>query len=270
MVYKRHEPQNEITPVPKDATSCSRYLVDTKATRKSTRVFYKRIPYVHYYKLTCRFERLKYIRRFERLIPFQATTKGDGCDLGLMNMERKQNLIKNIQGKTTLIEGFGVRLRPLARRDLLKTLSWRNRDDIRKWFFYSSILTLEQHYDWFANYIVKDDDIVYIIEECVELHQPVGQIALYKIDWLAKRAEYGRLMTGENSARGRGIAKRSTRLLLHHAHTNLGLQEIFLEVIEDNKAAIAVYEACGFIKEELRDGIIKMLWTPSSQIAWNS
>ena len=58
-----------------------------------------------------------------------------------------------------------VRLRLLEEQDLPRTLAWRNQDHIRRWFFFSERLTLEQHAGWFARYQQRDDDFVFIIEE---------------------------------------------------------------------------------------------------------
>ena len=135
-----------------------------------------------------------------------------------------------------------VGLRLLEERDLPRTLAWRNQDHIRRWFFSGERLTAEQHARWFARYRQRDDDFVFIIEEIQGSRQtpsavrqkppaseknlrpgpqgerhttrkrvpgacyyvrPVGQAAIYNIDWLRGTAEFGRLMIGEADAAGR-------------------------------------------------------------------
>jgi diamine N-acetyltransferase len=144
-----------------------------------------------------------------------------------------------------------VRLRLLEERDLPQTLAWRNQDGIRRWFFSSQRLTPEQHAEWFARYRQRDDDFVFIIEEAGHPHtgtrlRPIGQAALYDIDWVRGTAQYGRLMIGETDAAGRGLAREVTDALVALALGQLGLQEIHLEVLPGNVRAIKVYEACGF------------------------
>src|SRR5262249_11213665 len=121
-----------------------------------------------------------------------------------------------------------------------------NQAHIRRWFFYADVISWAMHTSWYNKYETRDDDFVFIIEETRTHKKPVGQVALYDIDWAAKRAEYGRLLLGEPEARGRGIARIATNLLLEQAFANWGLSEVYLEVYATNTAALAVYEACGF------------------------
>jgi len=151
-----------------------------------------------------------------------------------------------------------VRLRLLTEADLPLTLAWRNRPEIRRWFFDSAELTWEQHRSWFEKYAVRDDDFVFIIED-VQTDQPVGQVALYHIDWEARRCEYGRLMVGEGAARGKGYAKTATRLVCLLGFETLRMDGIYLEVFEHNSAARAVYTACGFQLDRLQDGVAYMI-----------
>jgi RimJ/RimL family protein N-acetyltransferase len=76
--------------------------------------------------------------------------------------------------------------------------------------------------------------------------RPIGQVAIYNIDWDSGTAELGRLMLGEPAAAGRGLAREATNAVVALALERLGLQEIYLEVIPDNVRAIKVYEVCGF------------------------
>ena len=59
---------------------------------------------------------------------------------------------------------------------------------------------------------------------------------------------------------GRGLGAESTRLVLRHAFTTMGLHRVWLRVLSDNVRAIRSYESCGFVYEGtqrescLRDG----------------
>lgn len=139
-----------------------------------------------------------------------------------------------------------IRLRLLEESDLPMTLKWRNQDHIRRWFFNSEQITPARHWAWFEKYKERDDDYVFIIEETRTFRRPIGQAALYHIDWEAKRAEFGRLMIGEQQATGKGLARAATESLIHLALDDLGMQEVHLEVFADNAAALAIYAACGF------------------------
>lgn len=146
------------------------------------------------------------------------------------------------------IEGDRIRLRLLTREDLITTLSWRNQDEIRKWFFHSDLIDFSQHLKWFESYAEKDDDLIFIIEDKDCANKPVGQVAIYHIDWKRLCCEFGRLMIGEPSVRGKGLAKESTFLVSQLAIEQLGLREIYLEVYADNERAVELYRKCGFRK----------------------
>lgn len=156
------------------------------------------------------------------------------------------------------ILGQRVRLRLLEETDLPMTLAWRNQEHIRKWFVHADIISWEQHKEWCAQYFQRDNDFIFIIEEMRDLHKPVGQIALYNIEWDRKQAEYGRLLIGEPEAVGKGLAKEATRVLLAYAFTQLGLEKIVLEVMKGNTVASAIYLSMGFVQVGERDNLIVM------------
>jgi RimJ/RimL family protein N-acetyltransferase len=155
-------------------------------------------------------------------------------------------------------ENERIRLRLLQADDLPQTLRWRNQDHIRRWFFYSDLIAPEQHARWFEQYRQHDDDFVFIIEDIQAGGLPVGQVALYHIDWEQGRAEFGRLMIGEASAAGKGLAFAATQLAVQIAFQTLGLREVYLEVYADNQRAIAIYAGVGFQVKEQRDQVIEM------------
>jgi UDP-4-amino-4,6-dideoxy-N-acetyl-beta-L-altrosamine N-acetyltransferase len=158
---------------------------------------------------------------------------------------------------TPLVNGR-VRLRLLEERDLPATLAWRNQDHIRKWFFFSDVITPEQHRRWFDAYLGRDDDFVFVIEETEELRRSVGQVALYKIDWAAGTAEFGRLMIGDAEAQGRGLARLATACLVDEALGAWGLRSVHLEVRTGNEPALAVYRSTGFAVVSTDADVVRM------------
>ena len=58
---------------------------------------------------------------------------------------------------------------------------------------------------------------MFVIEETETLKRPVGQVALYNIDWAAGTGEFGRLMIGDADAQGRGLARLATARLVDEA-----------------------------------------------------
>lgn len=156
------------------------------------------------------------------------------------------------------IVGPRTRLRPLNRDDLERTLAWRNRDDNRRWFLHSQPITWEQHTRWFEAYSARDDDFVFVVEDLSAGGVPVGQAALYRIDWTEGSAEFGRLLIGEPSARGRRLGQEITALLVDFGFRHWGLRRIHLEVFAHNQRAIGIYRECGFEDLGPRDDVVLM------------
>jgi len=158
---------------------------------------------------------------------------------------------------TPLVSG-PVRLRLLEEADLPMTRAWRNQDHIRKWFFNSHLITPERHQAWWRQYQDRDDDFVFIIEDTETLKRPVGQVALYSIDWGVRRAEFGRLMIGDPDAQGRGLARLATSRVVDEALAAWEINEVYLEVLEANVPALAIYRGCGFHELGRHGGVVRM------------
>jgi diamine N-acetyltransferase len=150
-----------------------------------------------------------------------------------------------------------VRLRLIEERDLETTLSWRNRDDARIWFKTSDPIPLESHKAWFQRYFEKDDDFLFIVETQDHPARPVGQVSVYGIDWSAQSAEVGRFLVAPGEG-GKGYMTGACQLLIAYCCGPLGLDYVFLEVMERNARARRLYETIGFSEEDRHDGLIRM------------
>ena len=75
----------------------------------------------------------------------------------------------------------------------------------------------------------------------------VGTAELFNISWKNRRAEFS--ITISPSYRGKGYGYDATRNILDIGFHKLGLNRIWLRVLEHNKKAIGLYEKVGFIKE---------------------
>jgi len=73
----------------------------------------------------------------------------------------------------------------------------------------------------------------------------IGNIKLEPIDLKKKQGTIG-ILIGNKKYWGRGVGTEATRLLVDYAFENLGLEEINLGVISENKTALRVYEKVGF------------------------
>jgi diamine N-acetyltransferase len=146
-----------------------------------------------------------------------------------------------------------VSLRLLEKADLDKTLSWRNRDEVRICFKYSSIISPEQHLSWFQAYQEKDDDFVFVVEADGTV---VGQVSVYGIDWDSGTAEVGRFLADPEKS-GKGYVRAACELLIDMCWSVLGLQYLFLEVYESNVRAVRLYESLGFKREDSDSDLLR-------------
>jgi RimJ/RimL family protein N-acetyltransferase len=79
----------------------------------------------------------------------------------------------------------------------------------------------------------------------------IGHISLGKIDRKNKSARIGRVLVGDNSARGKGIGQQMIMEILKIAFDDLHVHRVSLGVFDFNISAIACYEKAGFLKEGL-------------------
>jgi len=157
------------------------------------------------------------------------------------------------KGKEVLIQGKEVTLRSVKERDLSLMRDWRNKEQIRKWFFDSRLITSQMQQEWYESYLEKDDDQMFIISiSSVD----IGTIALYHIDRVSKEAQLGRFLIGEDKYRSRGFAYETVLLLLEYAFNELNLENIYLELFSDNEVALNLYRKVGFQEEKVGPKIV--------------
>lgn len=169
-----------------------------------------------------------------------------------------------MKAELTPIDGRTVRLRLLTAADLPATLAWRNRDEVRRWFKFSEVLSAEQHREWFERYAAEDGNYVWIVEETAR-GQAVGQVSLYRLDRRRGEAEVGRFIAAPGQE-GRGYLKAAILALMRWAFTALALTRLYLEVFADNVRAVALYRKCGF-SEFRRDGALLVMEARSGAAA---
>ena len=79
-----------------------------------------------------------------------------------------------------MIRGDRVSLRPVDRSDLMPIVTWRNQPHVMAGLFSYRPLSLSQQERWFASYLGKQDEILFVIE--TEDSVSIGTIGLSKIE----------------------------------------------------------------------------------------
>jgi UDP-4-amino-4,6-dideoxy-N-acetyl-beta-L-altrosamine N-acetyltransferase len=138
-----------------------------------------------------------------------------------------------------------VTLRPLAEEDAAQVVAWRRLPEVHRQLFADEPPTLEGHRRWFARYQAGIDRQEFVI---LAGGVAVGTVGLSHIDPGQRRAEYG-IVIGEPAARGRGVARAASQLILARAFGPLALSRVFLHVFLDNTPALNLYRRLGFQRE---------------------
>lgn len=109
---------------------------------------------------------------------------------------------------------------------------------------------------WINFHNNNPEELLLVIEDRLA-SRLVGHVGLYKIDKIAKKAEYG-IFLADDEYRGKGYGSKITRLMVEYAFKNLGMHKVTAEVLNENKPSLAMFKKCGFsIEGCLRDDIFK-------------
>ena len=150
---------------------------------------------------------------------------------------------------TFSIERNNVKLRQLEESDIELLRVWRNNPENSKYLRKIGYITPEMQRKWYENYLQNDDEIAFAIVETHFVQDVVGSVSLYNFS--DQRAEFGKILIGNEKAHGKKIGYTATVAVLKIAFDVLNLEEVFLECNHDNHAAIRVYEQAGFVLSEI-------------------
>lgn len=152
---------------------------------------------------------------------------------------------------------YAVYIRPLVLSDAQISFRWRNNPEV--WEFTGSrpnkYITPEIETEWLKNTFQRDNERRFAI--CLKRNdQYIGNVQL--TDIFNNKAQF-HIFIGEPDFWGKGIATQATNLIIHYGFSELGLDEIYLEVNAANLSAIAVYKKIGFVtKNEKITNFLKM------------
>ncbi|MDA3832532.1 MAG: GNAT family N-acetyltransferase, partial [Spirochaetales bacterium] len=148
---------------------------------------------------------------------------------------------------------YQVALRPFTREDIPLLVEWNRKTsekDLLRWAgpVFTFPLTSEQ----VCRYLeMKGQSELFAIEAN---GAAVGIIELGQITIQHRNARVGKVLIGETSFRGRGIALKAIQKVLYIAFIEKNLHKVSLAVLSDNQRAIRGYMRSGFTEEgRLRD-----------------
>lgn len=145
------------------------------------------------------------------------------------------------------------KLRELEREDLKKINRWRNDPNLiaclgAPYRYINEDVDLE----WYDKYLHTRDNSVRcaIVDEQNE-NEVLGLISLLSINYINRSGEL-HIMIGNSENRGKGVGTFAVKAMIAHAFDNLNLCRIELGVLENNAAAIRLYEKTGFVHEGVK------------------
>lgn len=138
-----------------------------------------------------------------------------------------------------------ITLRELEERDAAQIVRWRNSDAVRRNLFTQTLLTEEQHLQYFRSVVLTGRCRQYVIVMDGTPPLDIGSVFLKNIDPEKKQAEFG-IFIGEAQGRGKKLSGQATDAVLRIAFEELRLDRVCLSVVADNLPAIKTYLRAGF------------------------
>lgn len=134
-------------------------------------------------------------------------------------------------------------LRPLAGDDIEVLRQTRNSN--RSAFLSNSFISPSAQGSWYLRYTTIEDDFMFAAYFADNTDAIVGFSSLYHVDQIQHDAEFGRFLLAA-PYRGKGLGSQIVNATCAIGWSFLGLNEIYLEVLESNVAAIKTYLKSGF------------------------
>ena len=151
-----------------------------------------------------------------------------------------------------------IYLRALELSDLERTHKWHNDPELYVTlggvFRYTSMATEEQ---WLKSVIAGKPDAINLAVCVAENDEHVGNIYLRDIDWINRHGEVHQFI-GSAGKRYKGIGHQAVGILQDYAFNQLGLERLFVHIIDGNIPAIKSLEKNGWqVEGHLRKHIFK-------------
>lgn len=143
-----------------------------------------------------------------------------------------------------LMKGERVYLRDMTPEDTDDIVRWRNASHVVKNFIYRIPLTREDHLNWIKNKVETGLVRQFVVGRISDGRE-FGSIYFRDIDNEKHTAEFG-IFLGEPDMAGQGYGFEAQKLSMEFAFARMGMEKVELRVLEANKAAIHIYEKCGF------------------------
>lgn len=145
-------------------------------------------------------------------------------------------------------------LRKVRKEDLKNLMVWRMNPEVTRNLYTDPELTMDKQIDWYNKMILDSTKLYWVIEfDSI----PIGLIWLYQIDMRNRKCEWGYFI-GDDSFRGKGIARNLECNIYDFVFYNLNLNRLYCEIFNFNEKVIAIHQKFGSeIEGIFKDHIFK-------------
>lgn len=148
-----------------------------------------------------------------------------------------------------MIHDYSVRyknviLKPLEKKDIYILREWRNNPENCKYLSKLPYITVEMQEKWYEKYLNDENEIIFSINEILELKRIVGSVSIY--NFKDNSCEVGKIMVGDKEAHNKKIGYNSMVALINLIFKKMSYIKIYLHVYEENIPALKIYKKLGF------------------------
>ncbi len=155
-----------------------------------------------------------------------------------------------------MLHGRRIKLRAIEEQDLPLLVRWRTEARAYEHFYEYEPLSIRQQQAWYERQLGDGSQKNFVIS--LPDGKAVGTASLVNIDLRNRKAEYGRLLIGDEDAKGVGYGVDAELLVLQYAFHHLGLNRLYSEVLAANTSVLELHKSLGFREEgRLRQAIYK-------------
>jgi RimJ/RimL family protein N-acetyltransferase len=160
-----------------------------------------------------------------------------------------------------------VVLNPLKKEDIYKLREWRNNLDNCKYLSKLPYITVEMQEIWFEKYLNDENEIIFSINEILELKRTVGSVSVYNFE--DSKCEVGKIMVGDEEAHNKKIGYNSMVAIINLIFEEMSYKIIYLYVYEENIPALKIYQQLGFKIKEITNQYKKEFLMELTKEEWN-
>ena len=135
-------------------------------------------------------------------------------------------------------------LRQIQQSDIEHLRKWRNDKEKSKFLRKIKYITPEMQNQWFNNYLNNKDELAFAIVETGNIGDLIGSLSIY--NFKDHQVEIGRILIGDERAKGFGYGRLAFAMLMTYAFNNLNVEKIVATVNKNNIPARISYFRLGF------------------------